>query len=97
MAAGPEHRKITAQHALVYNSIEKQFDLERARQYYEVNDKALELIETLIARYNIQCDFQRVPHVSSPRMRIMPKNRQEYETYQKIGLDCRLERDSHTS
>ena len=70
--SGRNTGKITAQHALVYNSIEKQFDLERARQYYEVNDKALELIETLIARYNIQCDLG-FRHVSSPRMRIMPK------------------------
>ena len=92
--SGRNTGKITAQHALVYNSIEKQFDLERARQYYEVNDKALELIETLIARYNIQCDFQRVPAcVFTQDEDYAEKNRQEYETYQKIGLDCRLEKE----
>ena len=92
--SGRNTGKITAQHALVYNSIEKQFDLERARQYYEVNDKALELIETLIARYNIQCDFQRVPAcVFTQDEDYAEKIRQEYETYQKIGLDCRLEKE----
>lgn len=92
--SGRNTGKITAQHGLVYYDIESQFDLERARQYYEINYKALELMETLIARYNIQCDFQRVAAcVYTQDEGYADKIRQEYETYMKLELDCSLEKE----
>ncbi|NLW02046.1 MAG: FAD-dependent oxidoreductase [Clostridiaceae bacterium] len=92
--SGRNTGKITAQHGLVYYDIESQFDLERARQYHRINDKALELMETLIDRYSIQCDFQRVQAcIFTQDEGYVGKIRQEYETYMKLGLDCRLEKE----
>lgn len=92
--SGRNTGKITAQHGLVYRDIEKQFGPERARMYFEANDKALELIETLIAKYDIQCDFQRVQAcVFTQDDGYAEKIRQEYETYRKLGLDCSLEKE----
>jgi len=92
--SGRNTGKITAQHGLVYHDIESQFGLERARLYHEINDKALELIETLIAKYYIPCDFQRVAAcVFTQDDEYAGRIRQEYETYRKLGLDCSLEEE----
>lgn len=92
--SGRNTGKITVQHGLVYAELESKFGLDRARRYYEMNDKALELVETLIAKFNIRCDFQRVPAcVYTQDEGYAEKINKEYETYQKMGLDCRLEKE----
>jgi len=92
--SGRNTGKITAQHGLVYYDIEKKFGLERAKSYYEANYRAQELIETLIEKYNIQCDFQKVRAcIYTQDEDYAGKISQEYETYRKLGLDCSLEKE----
>jgi glycine/D-amino acid oxidase-like deaminating enzyme len=49
--------KITAQHGLVYQKIEKQYGLDTARLYWEINSAALEKYAKLCQ--NKDCDFER--------------------------------------
>ncbi|MGL5085996.1 MAG: NAD(P)/FAD-dependent oxidoreductase, partial [Clostridium sp.] len=37
--------KITCQHNIIYSKIKKEYDLERAKSYYEANNEALNLME----------------------------------------------------
>lgn len=48
--------KITLQHSLIYDKLIRAFDLERARQYLNANEKALEKYRQLCA--DIDCDFE---------------------------------------
>lgn len=48
--------KITAQHSLIYNKIEKEFSTEYASLYYKANENALNNYRTLCAE--IDCDFE---------------------------------------
>ena len=48
--------KITLQHGLIYDKLIRAFDLERARQYLNANEKALEKYRQLCA--DIDCDFE---------------------------------------
>ena len=83
--------KITSQHGLVYNNIESKFGLERARQYYDINQKALELVENIIEQYHIDCGFSRVPACMYTQDEGYAKKiEKEYETYRKLELDCSL-------
>ena len=48
--------KITSQHGLIYDKIIKKYGIERAKQYFEINQKALEVYRNLCK--NIDCDFE---------------------------------------
>ena len=48
--------KITVQHGLVYDKLIRRFGLEKARQYYDINDVALKEYRRLSAAY--PCDFE---------------------------------------
>ena len=48
--------KITSQHGLIYDKIIKKHGIERAKQYFEINQKALEVYRNLCK--NIDCDFE---------------------------------------
>ena len=51
--------KITSQHGLIYNYLEVTFGTEFARLYLESNENAIDTIEKIIKRENINCDFER--------------------------------------
>lgn len=51
--------KITSQHNLIYNKIERQMGQEAAKQYADANESAIKLIENIIKEKNIGCDFER--------------------------------------
>lgn len=48
--------KITSQHGLIYDKIIKKYGIERAKQYFEINQEALETYRDLCK--NIDCDFE---------------------------------------
>lgn len=49
--------KITSQHGLIYSKIKRYMGDERARQYAEANEAAINTISGLIKSENIDCDF----------------------------------------
>lgn len=53
--------KITSQHSLIYNKIKSYMGEEKARQYAEANEAAINTISSLIKQEGIDCDFHREP------------------------------------
>ncbi len=68
--------KITSQHGLIYNKLIDRFGEEKARLYYEANERALENFRALSRLYEI--DFE-------------PKDSYVYSTDNKRKLECELE------
>lgn len=50
--------KITSQHDLIYDKMISQIGIEKAKQYAESNEKAIQLIAKIIEKNNIDCDFK---------------------------------------
>ncbi|MCC5912438.1 MAG: FAD-dependent oxidoreductase [Clostridiaceae bacterium] len=49
--------KITSQHGLIYDKLRTQMGVEKAQQYAEANESAVQMIASLIKEKNISCDF----------------------------------------
>ena len=50
--------KITSQHGLFYNYLNNSYDINFAKDYLEVNEKAIKNIRDIITKENIDCDFE---------------------------------------
>ncbi|WP_434509711.1 FAD-dependent oxidoreductase [Desulfitobacterium sp. AusDCA] len=49
--------KITSQHGLIYNKVQKQISEEFAKQYADANQTAIQMYESIAKEYNIECDL----------------------------------------
>lgn len=86
--------KATAQHGYIYSRIEKNYGLEKAKQYYEINTKAIQFIEDCTKQYNIDCQFKRLPaYLFTKDETYVEKLEKEFELYQEIGIDCSFVKD----
>lgn len=51
--------KITSQHGLIYQKIKSKFNKDMAEGYAKANEFAIELVEKIITKHKIDCDFER--------------------------------------
>jgi glycine/D-amino acid oxidase-like deaminating enzyme len=58
-ASGHTAGKITSQHQLIYGYLISTFGLEKAQQYADANQTAIETIASIVSTRNILCDFTR--------------------------------------
>ena len=58
LATGNTTAKFTFQHSLIYSDIIRNYDLEKAKLYYDSQIEGLELVKTLIKKHNIDCDYK---------------------------------------
>lgn len=92
--SGRNTGKITTQHSIIYSKIKKEYDLERAKSYYEANNKALDLMESIIKENNIDCNFERLPsYIFTESDDYIKDIKKEFEVCKEIGIDC----EYHTS
>lgn len=81
--------KITSQHNIIYSKIKKEYDLERAKSYYEANNEALNLMEKIINENKIDCNFERLPAFIFTESEDYIKDiEEEYNVCKEIGIDC---------
>ncbi|PJI06789.1 MULTISPECIES: FAD-dependent oxidoreductase [Clostridium] len=52
---------VTSQHDLIYNSLIESMGKEKAKQYADANEGAIDFIENMVKKYDIDCDFLRLP------------------------------------
>jgi len=52
--------KLTSQHGLLYDYLTSTFDDERARQYAEANEAAIDAVESRIEALGVDCGFERL-------------------------------------
>ena len=60
-ASGHTTAKLTSLHGLVYADLIARFGRERARQYAQANQAAVERVSELVSRHRLDCDLTRLP------------------------------------
>ena len=83
--------KITSQHGLIYNYLEVTFGKEFAKLYLESNENAIDIIEKIIEKENIECDFKRTDnYIYTCKDEYLQRIKDEAKTVQKLGLKAEL-------
>lgn len=81
--------KITSQHGLIYNYLEVTFGTEFAKLYLESNEKAINLIEDIIKKENIDCEFERTDNcIYTCTEEYHQRIKDEVETVRRLGLEA---------
>jgi glycine/D-amino acid oxidase-like deaminating enzyme len=79
--------KVTSQHNLCYAKLQKNFGQEIARLYGEANQAAIEQMEEMITKENIDCDWQReTNYVFTEKTGEVAKLKNEAEIARMLGL-----------
>jgi len=52
---------VTSQHDIIYSNLISTMGIEKAKQYADANEGAIDFIENMVKKYNIDCDFSRLP------------------------------------
>lgn len=90
--SGRNTGKVSSQHNIVYSKIKKSHGIEYAKKYYEANNEALNLMESIISENNIQCDFKRNnSYVFTENEEYVSDIREEYKVCKEIGITCEYE------
>ena len=55
---------VTSQHDIIYSNLIDSIGFEKAKQYADANEGAIDFIEKMVKQYNIDCDFCRLPAYS---------------------------------
>lgn len=79
--------KITAQHNIIYDEFISHFGEEKARQYYDANNDALNFIRRMIQTHQIDCDYSdQDAIIYANTEKGVNKVEQETKAYQKLGI-----------
>ena len=83
--------KITAQHGLFYADFIEQFGIEKAKQYYEANERALTFIYKMVQEHQIDCEFQQEDaYIYTNTDQEVKKIEKEWDAYERIGIEGAL-------
>ncbi len=86
--------KLTSQHGLVYDYLVSEFGYDRARQYAEANDAAVEKVERIVDEAGIDCDFERsAAYTYAGSEKKVEKLRDEVDAATELGLPASFTRD----
>lgn len=88
-STGRNTGKVTSQHDIIYSKIIKKYGEESAKLYYDINNQALDLIESIIKENNIECNFERLPsYIFTENENYLDELIEEYKICKKLGIDC---------
>jgi len=91
---GKSTAKVTAQHSVIYQTLEKKFGHDRARLYADAQVAGMEKIRSLASQYRIDCDIEPKPaYVYTRDEKNVETIEKEVETTQRLGLPAELVRD----
>lgn len=80
--------KLTCQHGLIYNKIEKYMGFEAALKYYKANLNGFNLIKKIIEDKDIDCSFEKQDSfVYTNFDKYLKEIEKEIELYEKIGIN----------
>ena len=83
--------KITSEHGLIYKYLEDSFGLEFAKKYLESNEEAINTIEEIINKEQIECDFARTSnYIYTCKEEYIQRIKDEVETVNKLGLNAKF-------
>lgn len=79
--------KITSQHGLIYAKIKSALGEEKAQQYAQANEFAIQAIENIVKTKNIQCDFHRsAAYIYTHQEKYVQKIEQEVLAASSLGI-----------
>ncbi len=88
-SSGRNTGKVSTQHGIIYSKLEKKHNLETSYTYYEINQKALQLVETIALDNKIECNLEKLPsYVFTQEESLLKELEYEYSICKKIGIDC---------
>ncbi|MDG5776614.1 FAD-dependent oxidoreductase [Haloarculaceae archaeon H-GB2-1] len=87
--------KVTSLHGLVYDHLLNHFGVEKAKQYADANQWAIDAIEDRVEAFDVDCGFERAPATTyvEPGEDRQPVRR-EAEAARRLGLPVRYEEDT---
>lgn len=89
--SGGNTGKVTSQHGLIYKYLYESNGEDYARKYFEANENALKNIKEIIAKENIDCDFEeKSAYVFTKDGKDMDKLKQEAEYCKRLGIPNQL-------
>lgn len=84
--SGHSTAKITSQHGLFYKYLIDSQGIEFAKQYYEANQQAIENINEIIQKENIECSFERQSaYIFTQKIEDVQKIKDEVEAVKSFG------------
>jgi len=82
--------KITYLQNLMYSKIEDEYNFEVAKKYYESQKEALNLIEQIITKNNIECDYEKQKsYLFASSKEDVKKVRHEKELLEKLNVSVK--------
>lgn len=88
-ASGRNTGKVNPQHNIIYSKIYKKYGKDKAREYFDANNKAIDLIENIITEYNIKCDYEKMPsYLYTENDEKADELLQEFNTCKELGIEC---------
>ncbi len=94
MQVGNTTAKITSQHGLFYSYLIQSQGKEKAKQYLEANEQAIQNIEQIIQEEKIDCDFEKKDnYVYTLKQEEIPKIKQEVEAVKSLGFEAEFEQE----
>lgn len=83
--------KVTSQHGLIYNYLQVTFGTEFAKLYLESNQNAIDTIEKIIEKENIDCDFERIDnYIYTCTDEYVQRIKDEVKTVKELGVEAEL-------
>ncbi|QDT17606.1 FAD-dependent oxidoreductase [Alienimonas californiensis] len=92
---GRSTAKVSSQHGLIYQKLEKNFGEERARLYGEAQEAAVRMIRQLAAEHGIDCDLEdQAAYTYTREEKQVSQIEDEVKVAQKLGLPATLVRQT---
>ncbi len=83
--------KITAQHGLIYDEFINHFGTDQAQLYYQAAMEAKEMIEKIIEKHQIECEFERDDaYIFTNSEKYLKKLENEKRAYDQLGIPSEL-------
>ena len=88
---GKSTAKVSSQHGLIYQKLERNFGEESARLYGEAQETAIRKIEQLASSYRIDCDIEaKAAFIYTREEKHVSELEKEVEVAQRLGLPATL-------
>ncbi|NMM63737.1 FAD-dependent oxidoreductase [Clostridium sp. P21] len=81
---------VTSQHDVIYNDLIKSMGEKKAKQYADANEGAIDFIESMVNKYNINCDFCRLPaYIYTTDENYIATLKKEAEAAKSLGINAK--------
>ncbi|MHC1685918.1 MAG: FAD-dependent oxidoreductase [Clostridiaceae bacterium] len=80
---------VTSQHDIIYSNLIKQMGFKKAKQYADANEGAIDFIEDLVRKFNIDCDFYRLPaYIYTTDEKYISDLKDEADAAKRLGIQA---------